>query len=436
MNKRAIVLGGGGARGPYQIGVWKALRELSIEYSIVTGTSVGALNGALMVQGDYDKARDMWLKLTLDQVVSNPPKLDGANPQEILSYMRSTIGSGGLDTSPLESAVREIVDEEKIRNSPIQYGLVTTEFPLLRAVQLTKDEVPAGEMINYMLASAAWFPFFRTRNIDGKEYIDGAYSDNIPAQLAVRCGAEEIIAVDMQGTGIVHSFRHKIPVRYIRCHWNLGDMMEFGQQSAQRTMMLGYHDALRAYHRVEGRAYTFYTGDTAKNTRRLLHPVSRIYKRTGVNLLAHRHRLIRLQSLLRYRSMDSRFMHTNHSDCTLGCAITTAAEITGEFLQVPPESKYHLRQFNKQLLRRAGQLFSYHHNINRQESEENPFTADKIGFRSRHVLVQIYDDLRDGCIYGRVPKIAKRLSSLFPVEAIAANYLLALELYYRRKLTI
>lgn len=39
--KRAVVLAGGGSRGAYQIGVWQALRELGIEYHIVTGTSVG-----------------------------------------------------------------------------------------------------------------------------------------------------------------------------------------------------------------------------------------------------------------------------------------------------------------------------------------------------------------------------------------------------------
>ena len=43
--KRAIVLSGGGSKGSYQIGVWKALRKLKIDYQIVTGTSVGALNG-------------------------------------------------------------------------------------------------------------------------------------------------------------------------------------------------------------------------------------------------------------------------------------------------------------------------------------------------------------------------------------------------------
>lgn len=64
MAKTAVVLAGGGSRGAYQIGVWKALREMGIEYQLVTGTSVGALNGALMVQGDYEKALSVWENLS------------------------------------------------------------------------------------------------------------------------------------------------------------------------------------------------------------------------------------------------------------------------------------------------------------------------------------------------------------------------------------
>ena len=48
MNKTAIVLAGGGSRGAYQIGVWKALREMGIDYQLVTRTSVGALKGVQM----------------------------------------------------------------------------------------------------------------------------------------------------------------------------------------------------------------------------------------------------------------------------------------------------------------------------------------------------------------------------------------------------
>ncbi|MBP3941474.1 MAG: patatin-like phospholipase family protein, partial [Christensenellaceae bacterium] len=51
MGKKAVVLSGGGARGAYQAGAWKALRELDYQFDIVTGTSVGALNAAMMASG-------------------------------------------------------------------------------------------------------------------------------------------------------------------------------------------------------------------------------------------------------------------------------------------------------------------------------------------------------------------------------------------------
>ena len=63
---KAIVLSGGGSKGSYQIGVWKALRKLHIKYDIVTGTSVGALNGALMVQNKFHKAIKLWSKINME----------------------------------------------------------------------------------------------------------------------------------------------------------------------------------------------------------------------------------------------------------------------------------------------------------------------------------------------------------------------------------
>lgn len=51
-----LVLAGGGVRGAYQIGVWKALKELKIKVSAVSGVSIGAVNGALFVQGSKTKA--------------------------------------------------------------------------------------------------------------------------------------------------------------------------------------------------------------------------------------------------------------------------------------------------------------------------------------------------------------------------------------------
>ena len=67
--KYAVALEGGGAKGAYQIGAWRALREAGIQFSAVAGTSVGALNGALMVMDDLPKAEKIWSEIRYSKVM-------------------------------------------------------------------------------------------------------------------------------------------------------------------------------------------------------------------------------------------------------------------------------------------------------------------------------------------------------------------------------
>ncbi|RVU55577.1 patatin-like phospholipase family protein [Anaerosphaera multitolerans] len=55
-----LVLEGGGAKGAYQIGAYFALKELGYEFEAVVGTSIGSINGALIVMGEADKALKLW----------------------------------------------------------------------------------------------------------------------------------------------------------------------------------------------------------------------------------------------------------------------------------------------------------------------------------------------------------------------------------------
>ena len=79
MGKKAVVLGGGGAKGAYEIGVMEALIELRFDYQIVTGTSVGSLNGALFAQKDLKLAKKMWLDIDTTRVLD----IDDLSPEEI-----------------------------------------------------------------------------------------------------------------------------------------------------------------------------------------------------------------------------------------------------------------------------------------------------------------------------------------------------------------
>ena len=68
--KRALVLSGGGSRGAYEIGAWQALAELGVRLHAVYGTSIGAINAALVAQGDLDLAKELWAHITVRQIVA------------------------------------------------------------------------------------------------------------------------------------------------------------------------------------------------------------------------------------------------------------------------------------------------------------------------------------------------------------------------------
>ena len=69
---RALVLAGGGAKGSYQIGVWRALQELNWHPAIITGASVGTLNGCMFAMGKDKEAEELWRSLEIHDVLDVP----------------------------------------------------------------------------------------------------------------------------------------------------------------------------------------------------------------------------------------------------------------------------------------------------------------------------------------------------------------------------
>ena len=69
---RALVLAGGGAKGSYQIGVWRALQELGWQPAIITGASVGTLNGCMFTLGKAREAEELWRSLEIHDVLEIP----------------------------------------------------------------------------------------------------------------------------------------------------------------------------------------------------------------------------------------------------------------------------------------------------------------------------------------------------------------------------
>ncbi|EFB76408.1 patatin-like phospholipase family protein [Subdoligranulum variabile] len=249
---RALVLAGGGAKGSYQVGVWRALQELDWHPAIITGASVGTLNGCMFTLGKAREVEELWRSLEIHDVLDVPATL---NPEELNAFFQDVIRSGGLNVEPLAERIDVLIDEDAVRRAPIHFGLVMTEMSTMRSLQCPIEAIPQGRLKDYLLASSACFPALRPREIDGVKYIDGGWRDNMPLQLAASMGATELLGVDIDGIGIVRQNNTGLPTRIVRSHWNLGPTLDFDPARAARNMALGYFDTLRLFGRMGGTAY-------------------------------------------------------------------------------------------------------------------------------------------------------------------------------------
>lgn len=185
MENYGLVLAGGGCKGVYQIGVWRALREMGVSITAVVGTSVGAMNGALVALDRYDEAVTLWLDMSIEKGFALPEPL--RVPDNLFHVKNADIvvkelfRSRGLDMSPLRRRFEELVTEDALRASPVEYGLVTFEVTRRQGRHLYRDQIPKGQLIDYIMASSA-YPGIQRPAIGGKTFLDGGLIDNLPGQ--------------------------------------------------------------------------------------------------------------------------------------------------------------------------------------------------------------------------------------------------------------
>lgn len=261
---KGLILEGGGARGAYQMGAVCAFYENGTEFGGVAGSSIGALNGGLIAQGDWEKCRDWWQKITLSQLFD----VDEAVLHDILykkfdfkkfgpmrMELQTFFEKRGLDTSKIRTLLAEIFDEQKLRASPIDFGLVTLKIPALKPVELYKEEIPEGKLIEYLMASAN-MPVFKLEPISGEIYIDGGFCNNLPVNMLYRKGFRDILVIRTYALGVVKKFKKAdLRVTELGPSENLGNMLDFSHERIMRSMLVGRCDALRLIKGLAGRQY-------------------------------------------------------------------------------------------------------------------------------------------------------------------------------------
>ena len=247
-----IVLEGGGAKGSYQIGAWKALREANIKIRGIAGASVGALNGALMCMDDFERAEEIWSNITYTQVM----EMDGSLVGEAFRVLKDR----GLDVAPLRALILKCVDEERIRNSDRELYVTTVSVDERKPLVLDVKALPDGKIGDALLASA-YFPAFKAEKLGGKRYMDGGSLNNVPVDVLLDRGYRDIIIIRIYGLGFDTERIVKVPedanVRHIAPRQDLGGILEFDAKRARRNMKLGYMDAKRFLYGLAGRSYYF-----------------------------------------------------------------------------------------------------------------------------------------------------------------------------------
>lgn len=264
-----LVLEGGGAKGAYQIGAWKALREEGIKIRGVAGTSVGSLNGALICMDDLEKAEEIWKTITYsrvldveDDLIDGLKKLDvkSLNFAEVISDAKRILTDKGLDITPLKKLIADTVDEEKIRKSPCEFYATTFSVTDRKEMNVDVKAVPEGTIKDVLLASA-YFPGFKNEKLGGKTYLDGGSVNNVPVNVLTDRGYKDIIVLRIYGVGVDKAWLLNLPedvhVYKIAPTRNLGGILEFDEKRARKNMLLGYYDAKRFLYGLSGKNYYF-----------------------------------------------------------------------------------------------------------------------------------------------------------------------------------
>lgn len=269
-NNTALILSGGGARGAYEAGILKYIREQlpirlrsQVRFEIICGTSVGAVNSCFLAalshlpEAQGEALAQMWRSLRIDgiyqigwrEILNLPKFLLGSRGRGELDDVIGSSRLGGLfNTSPLEDLVRRHIrwknvqanlasgDIRAVAVTATHVATGTTHVFLQRALKFSEKlhwstdaqihpfEVQLGP--SHALASAAIPWIFPAVEIEGEVYCDGGIKLNTPISPALRLGAERLLVISLRTESKVLEARRAMRIdRYPSALFLLGKIL-------------------------------------------------------------------------------------------------------------------------------------------------------------------------------------------------------------------
>lgn len=270
--KLGLALAGGGGKGAYQIGVWKALRELGFDKEIqkISGSSVGGLNGALIAQNRYELAEKIWTTvetrnmLTLNdwpEIMSSINKVV-PNTTNLHSLLQHTINTKGLlKQDGLKSMIAEGLDGNTLDESALPLTVTAHNKSYNRVDYL---EVNGSPDAHKMLLATSALPFiFEDINIAGEIYSDGGFYwglpnkniDNSPVKPLVESGCDTILLIYLSADDLLHEHvkypgKRIIPILPSQSLGGALSTLDFSNDGAKRRIQQGYVDGLHILNHI------------------------------------------------------------------------------------------------------------------------------------------------------------------------------------------
>ena len=237
-HKIGLVLAGGGGKGAYELGVWKYLAEIGLtkKISVISGSSVGALNAILLTLCDFDTAVDIWTT----QLESN-----------ILDFKSPTKRSGAIFSREGLYRIMEQLDFSRLPTLKKQLyaTCLNTDTHKTESFCLNNYDKETAEQI--LCATSAIPIVFQGEKIFGNHYIDGGWGDEVPIGPLVEEGCTDAIVVNLKRSYHVDYSGLGINTIVIHPTVNLGDnwfgVLDFSSKGAERRMKLGYDDCRKRF---------------------------------------------------------------------------------------------------------------------------------------------------------------------------------------------
>jgi NTE family protein len=187
----AFVLGGGGVLGAVEVGMLRAILERGITPDLVLGTSVGALNGAMVAREPRLSVIDKLIELWQRAGQSQSQQVYGDSALRTVRRAMST-GTHLWSPGPLRHALEDEFGDLTFEDLPVRFQVCAASIE--RAAEHWFD---SGPVVPAVVASAAVPGLLPPAKVDGEHYLDGGIVNSIPLGRAVQLGASRVFVLQV-----------------------------------------------------------------------------------------------------------------------------------------------------------------------------------------------------------------------------------------------